>query len=160
MRSRRCLSTTGLLAAALAVIALYASLAIAQDVPSDDASVEKLLLGTWLVDDREFEFDDTKIHHRDGIFHITARLADGTYSVLVTIATHISNRDGSDRPHRACDGKPTCIQNGATEGIGVYSNGRFRVDYYGENWIDDVFTVSGRTMSGRDLNGPIFMRKK
>ena len=46
-----------------------------------------------------------------------------------------------------------------TEGIGRYVAGRFMIDYYGENWYDDVFTISGLTMSGRDPNGPIYMEK-
>ncbi len=126
---------------------------------ADDQSIEQLLIGSWDVAIREFEYENTKVRQTDGVFHVTGRLPDGTYTVLVTIATHISNLDESDRPHPACDGKPKCVQNGATEAIGVYSNGKFRVDYYGENWLDDVFTVSGRQMSGKDLNGPIFMTK-
>lgn len=151
MRSFRFLGIIG-----TALIALSAH---AQGVPAGEQSVEKLLMGTWNVAIREFEYENTKVRQTDGVFHVTGRLPDGTYTVLVTIATHISNLDGSDRPHPACEGKSKCVQNGATEAIGVYSNGRFRVDYYGENWLDDLFTVSGHKMSGKDLNGPIFMTK-
>lgn len=151
MRFFRCPILVG-----LACIALPA---FAQGVPGDDQSIEELLIGSWDVAIREFEYENTKVRQTDGVFHVTGRLPDGTYTVLVTIATHISNLDESDRPHPACDGKSECVQNGATEAIGVYSNGKFRVDYYGENWLDDVFTVSGRKMSGKDLNGPIFMTK-
>lgn len=143
----------------LACLACAAGPSLAQGVPADQQSIEKLLIGSWEVAIREFEYENTKVTQTDGILHVTGRLPDGTYTVLVTIATHISNLDGSDRPHPACEGKPKCVQNGATEAIGVYSNGKFRVDYYGENWLDDVFTISGRKMSGKDLNGPIFMTK-
>lgn len=143
----------------LTLLALSTAPALGQGVPGDDQSIEKLLLGSWDVANREFEYDNTKVVQTDGVLHVTDRLPDGTYTVLVTIATNISNLDGSDRPHPACNGESKCVQNGATEAIGVYSNGKFRVDYYGDNWLDDVFTVSGRKMSGKDLNGPIYMTK-
>lgn len=133
--------------------------AYAQDNSPDDQSIEALLLGSWDVAIREFEIDNTQVRQTDGVIHVTARLPDGTYSVLVTMSSHVSNINGGDRPIPACEGEPKCVQNSATEGIGIYSNGRFSIDYYGENWLDDVFTIKGNTMSGRDLNGPIFLTK-
>lgn len=128
-------------------------------VAQDDQSIEDLLLGSWDVAIREYEYDNAKVRQTDGVIHVTGRLPDGTYTVLVTISTHITAKEGSERPIPACEGKTECVQHGATEGIGVYSNGKFRIDYYGDNWLDDVFTIDGNTMSGADLNGPIYLTK-
>ena len=127
--------------------------------PSTNASIEELLLGSWNVDDREFEIDGVAVRQTGGVIHVTERLPDGSFLVLVTISTHLSNKDGSDRPLPECDGKTACVHAGATEAVGIYSNGRFSIDYYGENWYDDVFTIRGTTMSGRDPNGPIRLTK-
>ena len=124
-----------------------------------EQSIEDLLLGSWDVADREFDVENTSVRQTDGVIHITERLPDGTFLVLVTISTHIGNKDGSDRPLPECDGKKECVHAGATEAVGVYSNGRFLIDYYGENWYDDVFTIDGTTMSGSDPNGPIRLTK-
>lgn len=129
------------------------------DASSQSASIEDILIGSWKVADREFEADGIAVRQTGGVIHITERMPDGTYLVLVTISTHLSNRDGSDRPLPECDGKKECVHAGATEAVGVYSNGRFLIDYYGENWYDDVFTIDGATMSGRDPNGPIRLTK-
>lgn len=127
--------------------------------PPKNQSVEELLLGSWNVAVREFDFENVAIRQTGGVIHITERLPDGTFLVLVTLSNHVSNKDGSDRPLAECDGEKECVRASATEGIGVYSNGRFLIDYFGENWMDDVFTISGTTMSGRDANGPIHLTK-
>ncbi len=131
----------------------------AQTASSENTSIEDLLLGSWKVADREFDVGNTAVRQTGGVIHITERLPDGTFLVLVTISTHLSNKDGSERPLPECDGRKECVHAGATEAVGVYSNGRFSIDYYGENWYDDVFTIDGTTMSGRDPNGPIHLTK-
>lgn len=129
------------------------------DASSQNTSIEDLLIGSWKVADREFDVENMSVRQTGGVVHVTERLPDGTFLVLVTISTHLSNKDGSDRPLPECDGKKECIHAGATEAVGVYSNGRFSIDYYGENWYDDVFTIDGTTMSGRDPNGSIHLTK-
>ena len=130
-------------------LAFVAAPGYGQDDAPDDQSIEDLLLGSWDVAIREFEIDNAHVRQTDGVVHVTARLPDGTYTVLVTMSSHVSNSNGGDRPLAACEGKPKCVQNSATEGVGIYTNGRFSIDYYGDNWLDDVFTISGNTMSGQ-----------
>lgn len=142
----------------LALLGLISGL-YAGTTQADEQSIEDLLLGSWDVAIREYEYDNAVVRQTDGVIHVTGRLQDGTYTVLVTISTHITAKEGNERPIPACEGKSECVQHGATEGIGVYSNGKFRIDYYGDNWLDDVFTIDGNTMSGADLNGPIYLTK-
>ncbi len=142
-------------------------LALAVTTPTDaqsrgsaaDHTIEELLLGTWIVQDREFEVGDVLVRHIDGKIHVADRKPDGTYTVLVTLSSHFRAKDGSGAPLPECDGKPECILASGTEGVGVYTNGRFFIDYFGENWIDDLFTISDFTMRGWDVNGPIVLTK-
>lgn len=127
------------------------------DAP-DPGSAEKLLLGSWRVAEREFEFGNVIVRHTDGVIHIKGRKDDGTYNVLVTLKNNLTSKSGDD-PLPECDGKTECIQSSATEAVGIYSNGRFLIDYFSENWYDDVFRISGTTMRGQDRNGPIVLTK-
>lgn len=137
-----------------AVIALGS--ANAQD---DDELIENLLVGTWLVEERVLEFANATARQINGKVHITERNDDGTYRVLVTLSTHLKVREGEEGDFVDCQGKDECTTSSATEGVGRYVAGRFMIDYYAENWYDDVFTVSGLTMNGADPNGPIILRK-
>ena len=75
------------------------------------------------------------------------------------MTTHIKVKEGRDGSFIDCQGKDECTISSGTEGIGRYVAGRFMIDYFGENWYDDVFTIDGLTMSGADPNGPIFLEK-
>ena len=145
------------LAILVASASVHAQSSVSEEI--DSRSIEALMLGTWVVEDREFESAGVVTRQIEGTVHITDRNPDGTYTVLVTLSTHFKKRDGRKGPLLECDGKNECVRASATEGVGVYSNGRFTIDYYAENWYDDVFTVSGSTMRGRDRNGPIVLRK-
>ena len=122
--------------------------------------IEELLLGTWSVAERRIEYENAVVRQVGGKIHIADRNPDGTYRVLVRMSSHIANKDGSPGTPIQCNGEEECVIASATEGIGVYSNGRFFIDYAAENWYDDVFRIDGLTMSGRDPNGPIFLEKE
>ncbi len=121
--------------------------------------IEELLLGTWSVAERRIEYENAVVRQVGGKVHIADRNPDGTYRVLVRMSSHIATKDGSPGSPIECNGEEECVIASATEGIGVYSNGRFFIDYSAENWYDDVFKIDGLTMSGRDPNGPILLEK-
>ena len=125
----------------------------------EDQSIEDLLLGTWLVEERVLEFANATARQINGKVHITERNDDGTYRVLVTLSTHLKKREGEEGQFVDCQGKDECTTSSATEGVGRYVAGRFMIDYYAENWYDDVFTIDGLTMNGADPNGPIVLQK-
>ena len=59
-----------------------------------------------------------------------------------------------------CEGKKECRYDDASEGTGRLINGKLFVDWVSDGWIDDVFTVSGDTMTGDDGTGPIKLTRK
>ena len=135
---------------------VYGTSAHAQN---DDQSIDDLLIGTWIVQERILEFANATARQINGKVHITERNDDGTYRVLVTLSTHLKKREGEEGEFVDCQGKDECTTSSGTEGVGRYVAGRFMIDYFADNWYDDVFTVSGLTMNGRDPNGPIVLEK-
>lgn len=126
---------------------------------ADDPSMEEILIGVWKVEPRTIKRDNYIRYNEEGTFSITERLPDGRYVVIV----RVTNRIIADVPGLinipGCEDKKECTYDDATEGIGSSFRSAFYVDYFADNWIDDLFTVKGNVMTADDGNGPIKMVK-
>ena len=122
--------------------------------------LEQQLLGEWKMEIRVLSYTGVKYYQEDASVFITEKMPDGTFRVLSRMTTHAvaESEDLLLRPE--CKGKTECFYDDASEGIGRLINGKLFIDWASEGWIDDVFTISGNTMTGDDGNGPIKLTKK
>ena len=123
-------------------------------------SLEQQVLGEWEMELRILRSPGVVFYQEEASIFVNEQQPDGTFRVLA----HITTRAVADseqllvRPE--CEGKKECIYDDASEGVGRLINGKLFVDWVSDGWIDDVFTVSGDTMTGDDGNGPIKLTRK
>jgi hypothetical protein len=129
--------------------------------PDDEVeSTDDLLIGAWEIDERTLEGDGVTFK-QTGTIHIIEKSPRGEYVVLSTsVMRGISEEGFSVNDHPVCEGKKECTFSNGSEGIAWYSNGVLEIDWSGENWYDDMFTVRGDEMFGEDPNGAIHLVKK
>ena len=121
--------------------------------------MEETLLGVWKLEPRVIKRENYIRYQDDSTFSITERLPDGRYTVIVRVTNRVVADFVGAINIPGCEDKTECIYDEATEGIGSSFRSAFYVDYYGDNWIDDLFTVKGNVMTADDGNGPIKLVK-
>lgn len=149
---RKCHRLSKILFGICMIVAATAS-AFAQDI-------DELLIGEWKMELRVLEYPGVRYYQEDASIFITERMPDDTYRILSRITTRAVAENENLLVRPECRGKKECIYDDASEGIGQLINGKLFVDWISEGWIDDVFTISGDTMTGDDGNGPIRLKKR
>lgn len=132
---------------------LFAASAIAD-------SLEEQVIGEWVMELRILRLPGVVYYQEEASIFVNEKQPDGTFRVLARITTHAVADSENLLPRPECEGKTECTYDDASEGTGRLINGQLFVDWFSEGWIDDVFTISGNTMSGDDGNGPINLTKK
>ena len=140
----------------LAVFLIPCSIVHGQE---NDAS-EDALLGVWKMEPRILRRGNYIAYQEEATISITERMPDGRYMVIARMTSRIVADVEGLIGIPGCEDKKECIFDDATEGIGSSFRSAFYVDYFAENWIDDLFTVKGNVMTGDDGNGPIRLIKK
>lgn len=130
-----------------------AASALAQDM-------DEQLLGEWKMQRRILKFPGVEYHQEDASIFISEKLPDGTFRIISHVTTRAVAESENLLLRPECEGKRECVYDDASEGTGRLINGKLFVDWVSEGWIDDVFTISGNTMSGDDGNGPIRLTKR
>ncbi len=143
--------------ARLALLPLLAFLIACASASAQD--MDELLIGEWKMDLRVLEYPGVKYYQEDASIFIIEKMTDGTYRILSRITTRAVAENENLLPPE-CQDKKECIYDDASEGIGQLINGKLFIDWISNNWIDDVFTISGNTMTGDDGNGPIRLTKR
>jgi hypothetical protein len=105
------------------------------------------------MDLRVVRFPGLVLNQQDLRIFVNERMPDGTYRVLAYHTTHAVADEVGRLSRPECEGKNECDYDSGSEGIGRLIGNTFYVDWLGENWRDDVFTVSGNRMTGDDGNG-------
>ena len=125
----------------------------------DNPSMEETLLGVWKMEPRILQRNNYVAYQEEATISITERMPDGRYLVIARMTSRVvADVEGLiDVP--GCENKKECIFDDATEGIGSSFRSAFYIDYYADNWIDDLFTVKGDVMTADDGNGPIKLIK-
>ena len=125
----------------------------------DNRSMEETLLGVWKMEPRILQRNNYVAYQEEATISITERMPDGRYLVIARMTSRVvADVEGLiDVP--GCENKKECIFDDATEGIGSSFRSAFYIDYYADNWIDDLFTVKGDVMTADDGNGPIKLIK-
>jgi hypothetical protein len=126
----------------------------------DNESMEETLLGVWIMEPRVLRGANFVDYQEEATISITEKLPDGRYLVLARMTSRVVTDDEGILNIPGCEEKTECIYDEATEGIGSSFRSAFYVDYYAENWIDDLFTVKGHVMTADDGNGPIKLIKQ
>jgi hypothetical protein len=139
---------------------LVAFLLIAATALSVAQSLEEHILGEWKMDLRILRFPGVEYYQEDASIFISEKMPDGTFRVISHMTTRAVAEDERLLLRPECEGKTECIYDDASEGIGRLVNGKLFIDWLSEGWIDDVFTISGNTMTGDDGNGPIRLTKR
>lgn len=122
-------------------------------------SMEETLLGVWKMEPRILRGANFVSYQEEATMSITERMPDGRYLVIVRMTSRIvTNVEGAINVP-GCEDKTECFVDDATEGIGSSFKSAFYVDYFADNWIDDLFTVKGNVMDADDGNGPIRFNK-
>ena len=121
---------------------------------------EDTLLGVWKMEPRILRRENFIAYQEEATISITERMPDGRYMVIARMTSRVvADVEGLiDIP--GCEDKKECIFDDATEGIGSSFRSAFYIDYFADNWIDDLFTVKGNVMTANDGNGPIRLIKK
>ncbi len=135
-------------------------LCLATAVPLFAQDVDEQLLGEWEMELRILRFPGVAYYQEDASIFINEKMPDGTFRIISRITTRaVAERENLLlRPE--CEDRKECIYDDASEGVGRLINGKLYVDWVSEGWIDDVFTISGNTMTGDDGNGPIKLIKR
>jgi hypothetical protein len=126
----------------------------------DSKSIEETLLGVWEMEPRILRRVNFVIYQEEATIAITERMEDGRYRVIARMTSRTVADVAGLINIPGCEDKLECIFDDATEGIGSSFRSAFYIDYFGANWIDDLFTVKGNVMTGDDGNGPIKLIKK
>ena len=122
--------------------------------------LDEQLIGEWKRELRILEYPGVRYYQEDASIFITEKMPDGTFRILSRITTRAVAESENLLLRPECEGKKECIYDDASEGIGQLINGKLFVDWISEGWIDDIFTISGNTMTGDDGNGPIRLKKR
>ena len=122
-------------------------------------SLEETLLGVWKMEPRILRGANFVSYQEEATMSITERMPDGRYLVIVRMTSRIVTDVEGAINVPGCEDKTECFIDDATEGIGSSFRSAFYVDYYADNWIDDLFTVKGNVMDADDGNGPIRFNK-
>jgi hypothetical protein len=122
-------------------------------------SMEETLLGVWKMEPRILRGGNYVSYQEEAIMSITERMPDGRYLVIVRMTSRIVTDEEGLMNVPGCEEKTECFIDDATEGIGSSFRSAFYVDYFADNWIDDLFTVKGNVMDADDGNGPIRFNK-
>jgi len=122
--------------------------------------MEETLLGVWEMEPRILKRVNFTIYQEEATIAITERMEDGRYMVIARMTSRTVTDVAGAINIPGCEDKLECIYDDATEGIGSSFRSAFYIDYFGANWIDDLFTVRGNVMTGDDGNGPIKLIKK
>lgn len=122
--------------------------------------LEERLLGEWEMELRILKYPGVEYYQEDASIFIAEKMPDGTFRVISHITTRAVAESENLLLRPECEGKTECFYDDASEGIGQLINGKLFIDWASEGWIDDVFTISGNTMTGDDGNGPIRLTKK
>lgn len=122
--------------------------------------LEQQVLGEWEMELRILKFPGVVYYQEDASIFVNEKQPDGTFRVLARITTRAVADSEQMLVRPECEGKKECRYDDASEGTGRLINGKLFVDWVSDGWIDDVFTVSGDTMTGDDGNGPIKLTKK
>ena len=99
-------------------------------------------------------------YQEEATISITERMPDGRYMVIARMTSRVVADVAGLIDIPGCENKKECIFDDATEGIGSSFRSAFYIDYFADNWIDDLFTVKGNVMTADDGNGPIRLIKK
>jgi len=126
---------------------------------ADDDALEKTLLGVWKMEPRVLRGQNFVSYQEEATISITERLPDGRYLVIARMTSRVVTDEEGLLNIPGCEDKTECVYDEATEGIGSSFRSAFYVDYFADNWIDDLFTVKGNVMTGDDGNGPIKLIK-
>ena len=121
--------------------------------------MEETLLGVWKMEPRILRGANFTSYQEEATMSITERMPDGRYLVIVRMTSRIVTDQEGLMNIPGCEDKTECFIDDATEGIGSSFRSAFYVDYYADNWIDDLFTVKGNVMDADDGNGPIRFNK-
>lgn len=121
--------------------------------------MEETLLGVWKMEPRILRGGNFVSYQEEATMSITERMPDGRYLVIVRMTSRIITDQEGLMNIPGCEEKTECFIDDATEGIGSSFRSAFYVDYYADNWIDDLFTVKGNVMDADDGNGPIRFNK-
>jgi hypothetical protein len=122
--------------------------------------LEQHIIGEWKMDLRILRFQGVEYYQEDASIFISEKMPDGTFRIISHITTRAVAEDARLLLRPECEGKTECIYDDASEGIGRLINGKLFIDWLSAGWIDDVFTISGDTMTGDDGNGPIKLTKR
>lgn len=122
--------------------------------------LEERILGEWKMELRVLRYPGVEYYQEDASIFIAEKMPDGTFRVISHITTRAVAESENLLLRPECKGKTECFYDDASEGIGRLINGKLFIDWASEGWIDDVFTISGNTMTGDDGNGPIRLTKK
>jgi hypothetical protein len=125
----------------------------------DSKSMEETLLGVWKMEPRILRRDNFVSYQEEATISITERMPDGRYLVIARMTSRVVADIEGAFNIPGCEDKKECIYDDATEGIGSSFRSAFYIDYFAENWIDDLFTVKGNVMTADDGNGPIVLIK-
>ena len=125
----------------------------------DSNSMEENLLGVWKMEPRILRRENFVSYQEEATVSITERLPDGRYLVIARMTSRVVTDVEGALNIPGCEDKTECIYDDATEGLGSSFRSAFYVDYFAENWIDDLFTVKGNVMTADDGNGPIKLIK-
>ena len=117
------------------------------------------LLGVWKMEPRILRRENFVSYQEEATVSITERLPDGRYLVIARMTSRVVTDVEGALNIPGCEDKTECIYDDATEGLGSSFRSAFYVDYFAENWIDDLFTVKGNVMTADDGNGPIKLIK-
>lgn len=123
-------------------------------------NLEQHIQGEWEMDLRLLRFPGVVYYQENGSVFINEQQPDGTFRILSRITTRAVADEKGLLIRPGCEDKTECIYDDASEGVGRLINGKLYIDWISEGWIDDVFTISGDTMTGDDGNGPIKLTKK
>ena len=125
----------------------------------DREAIEETLLGVWKMEPRILQRDNYVAYQEEAIISITERMPDGRYMVIARMTSRVVADFEGLINIPGCEDKTECVFDDATEGIGSSFRSAFYIDYFAENWIDDLFTVKGNVMTADDGNGPIKLIK-
>jgi hypothetical protein len=127
--------------------------------PQESNSLEETLLGVWKMEPRILKGGNFVSYQEEATMSITERMPDGRYLVIVRMTSRIVTDEEGLMNVPGCEEKTECFIDDATEGIGSSFRSAFYIDYFADNWIDDLFTVKGNVMDADDGNGPIRFNK-